>query len=543
MLGKFMQTLEEQVFDYIVIGSGFGGSVSAMRLSEKGYKVAVVEMGKRWKADDFPKSNWNIRKFLWLPLLKCFGIQKLDFFRDVFILSGAGVGGGSLVYANTHMVPPDAFFQNNAWSHIKNWKDELMPFYDLAKFMLGTVTNRNFHREDKILQDIAREMNKENSFAGVNVGVYFGDMNIAKDPYFNGLGPERKGCVACANCMVGCKYNAKNTLDKNYLFFAEKFGAKVIAETKVTKIEWENNVYTIHTEQSTNWFFKNKKSIKSKGVVFSAGVLGTMDLLLKQKFHHKTLPNISDTLGYNVRTNSESICGVGNTKDKLNNGVAITSIFNPDEHTHIEIVKYGNGSGVMGLLGTLAVGNAKNNWFRTWKWIIAMLKNPINATKVLFNYKFPENAIILLVMQTLENSMQIIWKKTWRGGKIDFNNKGHNQVPAYIESGQQVMYKYAEKSGGVALNAITEISMNMSTTAHIIGGCPMGNSSESGVVNEYFQVFGYPNMLVLDGSIIPCNLGVNPSLTITALSEYAMSKIPEKAGNRIVSLQEQMDLL
>lgn len=535
--------MEEQVFDYIVIGSGFGGSVSAMRLSEKGYRVAVVEMGKRWKADDFPKSNWNIRKFLWLPLLKCFGIQKLDFFRDVFILSGTGVGGGSLVYANTHMVPPDAFFQNNAWSHIKNWKDELMPFYDLAKFMLGTVTNRSFHREDKILQDIAREMNKENSFAGVNVGVYFGDINTSKDPYFKGLGPERNGCIACANCMVGCKYNAKNTLDKNYLFFAEKFGAKVIAETKVTKIEWENDVYTIHTEQSTNWFLKNKKSIKSKGVVFSAGVLGTMDLLLKQKFHHKTLPNISDMLGYNVRTNSESICGVGNTKDKLNNGVAITSIFNPDEHTHIEIVKYGNGSGAMGLLGTLAVGNAKNNWFRTWKWIIAMFKNPINATKVLFNYKFPENAIILLVMQTLENSMQIIWKKTWRGGKIDFNNKGHNQVPAYIESGQQVMYKYAEKSGGVALNAITEISMNMSTTAHIIGGCPMGNTSESGVVNEYFQVFGYPNMLVLDGSIIPCNLGVNPSLTITALSEYAMSKIPEKAGNSIVSLQEQMDLL
>jgi cholesterol oxidase len=530
------------IYDYIVIGSGFGGAVSAMRLSEKGYSVAVLEMGRKWENKDFPKSNWSIHKFLWLPAIKFLGIQKLDFFKEVFILSGTGVGGGSLVYANTHMVPPDTFFENVTWNKFNNWKEKLLPFYETAKFMLGTVNYKNYAQEDFILKEIAKEYNRESSFNGVNVGVYFGDNAIEKDPYFNGLGPARSGCTLCANCMVGCRYNAKNTLDKNYLYFAEKFGAIIFPETRVTKIEFINNEYYIHTEKTAAYFFKQRKVFKSKGIVVSAGVLGTLNLLLKQRNIHNTLPNLSNKLGENVRTNSESICGVGDTEKKLNNGIAITSVFNPDEHTHIEVVKYGNGSGLMGFLGGMAVGNASSKLQRTLKWLILMLKNPIKAIKILLNYRFPENGIILLVMQTIDNKMKLKLKKRWFGTILSFDNSsGNSKVPAYIDSGQKVMYKYAEKAKGTPMNAITEILFNMSTTAHIIGGCPMGENENEGVVNSEFKVFGYNNFYILDGSIIPCNLGVNPSLTITALSEYAMSKIPEKENNKNIPLKQQLE--
>jgi len=531
-------------FDYIVIGSGFGGSVSAMRLSEKGYKVAVLEMGKRWRTEDFPKTNWLVHKFLWFPKLKFLGIQKLDFFKEVFILSGAGVGGGSLVYANTHMIPSDAFFENKAWSNFNSWKNVLMPYYDLAKRMLGTVNYTNFDKEDFLLKEIAKDYNKEDSFHGVNVGVYFGDTEMEKDPYFGGLGPMRKGCNHCANCMVGCRYHAKNTLDKNYLYFAEKWGTKIFSETKVCKIEYVNEEYIVHTENTSAWFFKNKRSFRAKGIVVSAGVLGTLDLLLKQKYIHKTLPNLSEKLGENVRTNSESICGVGDTAEKLNNGIAITSVFNPDEDTHVEVVKYGNGSGMMGLLGSLAVGNAATNWQRTLQWIWALISHPIKGIKIISNYKFPQHGIILLVMQTIENKMRLKLKKKLFGHTLSFDNSSQSgKVPAYIDSGQKVMYDYAKKAKGIPMNAITEIMFNMSTTAHIIGGCPMGNNVEDGVVDKHFSAFGYKNFYILDGSIIPCNLGVNPSLSITALSEYAMSNIAEKVNNTIVPLEKQIEKL
>lgn len=530
---------EEKIYDHIVIGSGFGGSVSAMRLSEKGYDVLVLEMGKRWESKDFPKTNWNVRKFLWAPAIRAFGIQKINFLNRIMVLGGAGVGGGSLVYANTHMFPPDAFFNNPAWTGIRNWKETLKPFYEKARFMLGSSKYEKEGPEDKVLKQIAIDMGKLDTYKPVDhVGVYLGDRKVEKDPYFNGLGPMRKGCIECANCMVGCRYNSKNTLDKNYLWFAEKWGTKIEAETRVTKVEFKDNLYEVHTESSTSLFGNKKRVFKSRGIVFSAGVLGTMKLLFRQKEEFKTLPNLSDKLGANLRTNSESLCGIAGIDSKMNHGLAISRVFNPDDNTHIELVKYGDGSGVMGLLSTIAAGDGPAI-VRTIKMVWNFMTSPRKVFNVL-RREFAHHSIILLVMQSLDNALQMKWKKGLFGGSLKVANAENTQVPAYIEVGQNVMHRYAEKTGGTAMNATTEVLFNMSSTAHILGGCPMGDSVETGVVNDRFEVHGYPNMRVLDGSIIPCNLGVNPSLTITALSEYAMSHVPDKNGNTRLTLEQQM---
>ena len=515
-------------YDYIIIGSGFGGSVSAMRLSEKGYSVLVIEKGKRFRINDFPKSDWNLRKFLWVPKLKWFGFQNLTFFKQLTILSGVGVGGGSIVYGNTHMFPPDAFFENPSWSRFKDWKTTLLPYYEKAKKMLGTVSLTDYKEEDLLLQDVAKDMGREDSFSGVNVGVYFGDTEKEVDPYFNGIGPLRSGCKECAGCMVGCRYNAKNTLDKNYLYFAEQNGVEIAESTFVYKIEYLNNKYLIYTHQSGSWSKRNKQIYTAKGLVISGGVLGTMDLLLKQKNKYGTLSDLSDQLGENVLTNSESLCGVSNADRKLNNGVAISSYFNPDEHTHVEVVKYNNESGAMGKLGTLAVSSG-SGIVRFIKWILTAIKHPIRLLKLTFTIKnWGEKSIIFLVMQSLDNSMRLVWKKGVLASSISFKNDKEVKVPAYIPVGQEVMNRYAKKVNGIAQNVWPEILLNMPMTAHILGGCPMAETRQEGVVNDVFQVHGYKNMYILDGSIIPCNLGVNPSLTITALAEYAMDQIPEK---------------
>lgn len=530
---------EEKIYDRIVIGSGFGGSVSAMRLSEKGYDVLVLEMGKRWQTKDFPKTNWNVRKFLWAPAIRAFGIQKINFLNKIMVLGGAGVGGGSLVYANTHMFPPDEFFNNPVWSGLRDWKATLTPFYERARFMLGSTKYEKEGPEDLILKDIAADMNRSETYHTVDhIGVYLGDRKAEKDPYFNGLGPMRKGCIECANCMVGCRYNSKNTLDKNYLYFAEKWGTKVEAETKVIKVELIDNIYHIHTESSTSMFSKNRRLFKSKGVVFSAGVLGTLKLLFRQKEEFSTLPKLSPKLGANLRTNSESLCGIAGMEEKMNHGVAISRVFEPDENTHIELVKYGDGSGAMGLLSTIAAGDGPAI-VRTLKMAWNFITSPKKVWNVLTK-EFAEHSVILLVMQSLDNALQMKWSKGLFGGSLKVVNGEESQVPAYIEVGQDVMNRYAEKTGGTAMNATSEVLFNMSSTAHILGGCPMGKTKDDGVVNDRFEVHGYPNMMVLDGSIIPCNLGVNPSLTITALSEYAMSLVPEKEGNTRKTLEEQM---
>ena len=531
-----------QKFDYIVIGSGFGGSVSAMRLAEKGYSVLVIEKGKRWKASDFPKTNWNVSQYLWLPMLKCFGFQKLTFFKEVFIISGVGVGGGSLVYANTHMMPKDSFYANPIWSHLKDWKTVLTPFYEKAKFMLGSEKFTKEYEEDKILKSVADDMGQGASYDRVDyVGVYLGDTKKERDPYFKGLGPLRKGCIECAGCMVGCRHNAKNTLDKNYLWFAENmFDAKVLAETLVTKIEFIDSEYHIHTQQSTSWFGKKKETFISKGLIVSGGVLGTMNLLLRQKYVYKTLPHLSDQLGENILTNSEMLSGVVSADRKLNHGVAISSIFNPDEHTHIELCKFPDGSGAMVRLAAMAAGNG-TPMVRTLKMFGNMISQPWNFIRSLFNFKLAETSIIFLIMQSLPNAMQMKLRKGIFGPQLIMSNNSGQKVPSFIPIGQDALYRYAKKVNGVPHNAFSEIMFGLASTAHILGGCPMGKSKENGVVDENFKVHDYPNFYILDGSIMPCNLGVNPSLTITALSEYAMDKIPAKEGTSAFSLEQRLN--
>lgn len=534
--------MQQQEFDYIVIGSGFGGSVSAMRLAEKGYSVLVIEKGKRWKATDFPETDWNLPKYLWLPILRWFGFQKLTFFKEVFVLSGVGVGGGSLVYANTHMMPKENFYTNPIWSHFKDWKTVLAPYYKKAKFMLGTTQYEKDNAEDLVLKEVAKDMGYENTYKSVDgVGVYLGDTEKATDPYFKGLGPKRKGCIECAACMTGCRYDAKNTLDKNYLWLAENtFGAKIEAETIVTKIENINREYIIHTESSTSFFNKNKRVFKSKGLVVSGGVLGTMDLLLKQKYEHKTLANLSDKLGENILTNSEMLSGVGGANVKLNNGLAISRVFSPDENTQIEVCKFGDGSGALMHLGTLAVGNGTPA-VRTAKMVGQIIKHPLTYFKLLFTKAPAKNSVIFLIMQTLENSMRIKLKQGIFGKSISMVNDSNQRVPTFIPIGQEALMRYAEKVNGVPMNAVTEITMGLASTAHILGGCPMGKTKEEGVVDEFFRVHGYDNFYVLDGSIMPCNLGVNPSLTITTFAEYAMDNIPAKPNTNVQNLETLLE--
>ena len=528
--------INSKEYDYIIIGSGFGGSVSALRLAEKGYSVLVLEKGKRWNPDDFPRSNWNIRKYLWLPLFRMFGFQKLDFFREVFVLSGVGVGGGSLVYANTHMLPADDFYTHPGWARFNDWKSILEPYYALARRMLGSAKFEKEYEEDRILQDVAKDMGREQSYKPVDyVGVYFGSTSKPTDPYFNGHGPLRKGCSECAACMVGCRQGAKNTLDKNYLWLAEKlYGANIVPEREVMRIEQTMNGYEVETRSSTSFFSSRKITYRSKGIVVSAGVLGTLSLLFRQKMVYRTLPGLSDRLGENILTNSEMISGVLGADRKLNHGLAISRVFQPDDHTFVETVKFPDGSGMMARLGVMAAGPG-SPIVRMSKMLANALLHPFDFIRTICTTDLSRKAIILLIMQRLPNSMKLQYVKGFVGWKLRFDNRTGG-VPAYIAKGQEVLRRFAQKVNGVPHNAATEVFFNMSTTAHILGGCPMGENIQEGVVDPHFRIHGLQNAYILDGSIIPCNLGVNPSLTITTLAEYAMSKVPEKEGNKNFSL-------
>lgn len=530
-------------FDYIVVGSGFGGSVSAMRLSEKGYSVCVIERGKRFEAKDFAKTNWDVRKYLWLPLLRCFGIQNMSLFRNVLILSGTGVGGGSLVYANTLLQPSDAFFNAPVWKDLADWKGELLPHYETAKRMLGVTTNPHLTYVDHKLKEVADEMGRGHTFEPSKVAVYFGEAGkTVPDPYFGGKGPERAGCIHCGGCMVGCRYNAKNTLDKNYLYFAEKLGAKVLPETKVVDVRPANGTdgregWEVVVESSTAWFKKERRVLKARNVVLSAGVLGTMGLLLRCKHVTKSLSKVSERLGHEVRTNSEALVGVTEPdclpENDYTDGVAITSIFHPDDHTHIEPVRYPKGSSFMKLLA-VPMTEGGNRVVRPIRFIAACFRHPFQSLRLLANFKWANNTVILLVMQTIDSKMRFtLGRNLFTGFMKKMTTQpeaGPFRINSYIPIGHQVARAFAKKVCGIPQSAVNEVILSIPTTAHILGGCAIGADATQGVIDKNHRVFGYEGLYVCDGSVIPANLGVNPSLTITAMTERAMSKIPAKTG-------------
>lgn len=532
-------------YDYIVIGSGFGGSVSAMRLSQKGYRVAVIESGKRWTGKDFPKTNWNAFKFFWFPKLFMYGIQRINLLNHVMILSGAGVGGGSLVYANTLYVPKPEFFRSNVVQGMGGEK-KLMPFYKLAERMLGVTQNPRLWEVDQLMKDTAADFGVGDSFTPTPVGIYFGDRETKKDPYFGGEGPERLGCNFCGGCMVGCRFDSKNTLDKNYLYFAERLGAEIIPEARVVDVlplDVNGEVdpqadgshgYEVRTVSTTGWFGSPRRIFRTKGVVFSAGVLGTVGLLAKLKQNGR-LARLSPRLGSTVRTNSESIVGVTVPKRDVDfsRGIAITSSVHLNDSTHIEPVRYAKGQDAMGSLATIMTDGG-GNIPRPLRFVLNALRNPLTFLRTLVPFGFAQKSIILLVMQSLDNSIHLVRKRRWiwpfRKTLTSDASEGSDHIPTYIPEANDFARRLAARTGGYARSSYNEVLLDVPTTAHILGGACMGATADDGVIDLENHVHGYENMLVCDGSMIPANPGVNPSLSITALSERAMSLIPPKAG-------------
>ncbi len=529
--------------DYLIVGSGFGGSVSALRLAEKGYSVTVLERGKRWLAHDFPETNWNLQKSLWLPLAKCFGILRLSFLSDVFVLSGAGVGGGSLVYANTLYVPPDAFFRSPAWGNDgKDWRAALMPHYRTAQYMLGVTQNRFEGVPDQLLLEIATSLKKEETYVTTPAAVYFGKPGVeASDPYFGGAGPARAGCNFCGGCMVGCRFNAKNTLDKNYLYFAEKMGARVEPMRTVTDVRAlpasEGGGYEITHVLSGAWFAKDTRTTRAKNVVLAAGVLGTVKLLLECKARG-SLPHLSARIGEVVRTNSEAILGVTTSDREVNyaKGLAITSSFHPDEHTHVEVVRYSEGSDALAPLATLLTDGGPG-MPRPLRYLGTLLKNPLTFLRSVWPFGKAKRGIFLLVMQTLDNSIALRMRRKWTRffrKAIDTSLGGGTPNPTYIPLGNEVARAFASRvKGGIAYSSIPEVLFDVPTTAHILGGAVLGPNADVAVIDDKNEAFGHPGLFVCDGSMIPANLGVNPSLTITAMAEHAMSRVPVKEGHAL----------
>lgn len=509
-------------FDVVIVGSGFGGSVAALRLTEKGYRVAVLEAGRRFADDEFAKTSWDLRRYLWAPQLKCFGIQRIHALRNVMVLAGAGVGGGSLVYANTLYRPLKPFYEDRQWAHITDWQDELEPFYDQASRMLGVVTNPTTTPSDVVMQKVAKDMGVEDSYHATPVGVFFGEPGKpAADPYFGGAGPERTGCTECGSCMSGCRVGAKNTLVKNYLYLAEKLGAQVFPLTTVTALHENDGRWTVDTRMTGG---KATKSFTADQVVVAAGTWGTQQLLHKAKV--TTLPKISAKLGELTRTNSESIIGAARyTVDPDNDftkGVAITSSIHPDEITHIEPVRYGKGSNAMGMLQTLATDGAASTP-RWLQFVKQAVRHPLRVLRLLSVHRWSERTVILLVMQSLDNSITTYLKR----GKLT-SKQGHGEPnPAFIPAGHEANLLAAKHIDGMAGGTWGEL-FNIPLTAHFIGGCAIAASEDDGVIDPYHRVFNYPGLSVVDGAAISANLGVNPSLTITAQAERAFSLWPNK---------------
>jgi cholesterol oxidase len=539
-----MTQSEPPLYDFVIIGSGFGGSVSAMRLAEKGYSVLVLERGKRYEDHNFPKTNWNIWKFLWLPALRCYGIMHFSFFRNILALHGDGVGGGSLMYGNVLMRPDDTIFNNPSWKHLQDWKSVLAPHYDTAEHMLGVTPNPRQWPADSILKQIATEMGVESTFQPTRVGVFFGgnqdvDGQEIADPYFGGSGPARNTCVHCGGCMVGCRYNAKNTLPKNYLYFAEKLGVKIQPEATVKDVvplaegQADGARYEVVFHRTTAWLYRRRQCVRASNVIVSGGTLGTLSLLFRCREVTRTLPHISDRMGKLVRSNSEALLGMMSPDKKIDysKGVAITSIFLADEKTAIEPVRYSAGSGLIRLISAPLIKPQKSFFKRLISLLWKMISHPMIFLRTYILPGWAEATTILLAMQTEDNRLRMQLGRSWltgfhRGLVSDVAEE--NPVPAHIEMGHYVTSEFTRRIRGDAAGSIVEVLFDTPVTAHILGGVSFGRDDREGVIGLDCQMHNYPGLYVVDGSIMPANPGVNPSLTITALAEYAMSKIPPK---------------
>lgn len=528
-------------YDVLIVGSGFGGSVSALRLTEKGYRVGVLEAGRRFTDEEFAKTSWNLRKFLWAPQFGMYGIQRIHLLRNVMILAGAGVGGGSLNYANTLYVPPAPFFNDPQWKDITDWQEELLPHYEQAKRMLGVVTNPTFTDADRIMKEVADDMGVGDTFVPTPVGVFFGEDGqktpgkTVPDPYFGGVGPDRTGCIECGGCMTGCRYNAKNTLLKNYLGLAESAGAHVHPLTSVREFEQRpDGVWEVRTVRTGGKLRRTKKTFTADHLILAAGTYGTQKLLFRMRDSGK-LDKLSPMLGVLTRTNSESIVGAGRftVGEDLNltQGVAITSSIHPTPDTHVEPVRYGKGSNAMGLLQTLMTDGTgpEGTDVPRWRQLIETARNDPHGTLRLLNpRRWSERTMIALVMQHLDNSITTFTRKTWFGYRMLDSKQGHGLPnPTWIPAGNEVTRRIAEKIDGVAGGTWGEL-FNIPLTAHFLGGAAIEDSPETGVIDPYHRVYRYPTLHVTDGAAISANLGVNPSLSIAAQAERSAALWPNK---------------
>jgi cholesterol oxidase len=521
-------------FDWLVIGSGFGGSVSSLRLAEKGYSVGVLECGRRFADNEFPTSTADVKRYFWNPRLSMKGIFRLTTFKDVSVVSGCGVGGGSLGYACTLYVPPKKFFEDRQWADMEDWESALAPHYAEAQRMLGVTENPHEDPADQLLRELGEELGVGDTYKRTPVGIYFGESGkTVADPFFGGEGPDRTGCHLCGRCMVGCVHGAKNTLVKNYLYFAQKLGALVMPERTVVDIRPISSAdgsegYEVESVRSGAWLRKERMVQRARGVVVSAGPLGTNRLLQRCRLEG-SLPRISPRLGELVRTNSESILTVTVPEDypeDLIKRVAITSSIYPDPYTHIETVTYGDAGNSMRLLYTLLTGDG-TRLTRPVKLFTQLLLHPRRLAKMVFPSHWSRRTIILLVMQTLDNAIALRPRKGPFGSFwLQTEQDPERPIPTFIPVANKAAEWFAERTGGIAQSAVTEALLNIPTTAHILGGAVIAPDPGQGVVDACQRVFGYENLLVCDGSAIPANVGVNPSLTITALAEHAMSSIP-----------------
>ena len=537
-------------FDALVVGSGFGGSVAAMRLAQKGYRVGVVEAGRHWQADEFPRRNWNLRKFLWMPALGLTGLWRLRLLNRAFILSASGVGGGSLNYANTLYVPPDEVFERPSLKRLGG-REEFAPYYELARRMLGAVENPAETGQDVLLRETAAETGREHTYRPTSVGVYFGKKGEpAADPYFEGEGPDRLGCELCGECMTGCRRDAKNSLDKNYLYFARKMGARIFAENKAVDIrplsDDGSGGYLIRTRRTTGLFRRARGlTFKAAEIFLAAGTLGTNHLLLDLKRRGR-LPGLPPHLGRFTRTNSETMLGVRSLDRAadFSKGVAITSSIHPDEVTHIEPVRFGSGHDAMSLL-VAALTDGGCRLPRVVRWIGREFRHPVRNLRLRNPAGWARQTIILLVMQTLDNRFRLKLRRPWPwpfGRILGAASESGEKTPTWIPSGNDFGRRLARRIGGVPANVVSEVALNIPITAHILGGCGFGPTPEEGVIDERNRVRGYRGLYVCDGSQIPENLGVNPSLSITAFAERALSFIPPRKPVRYLAAEKSWGL-